>query len=217
MTHRFSSLVRGAAIALGAASVALVGVAAPASATTQGTDTATIDTYTGWDGVSVLHPFGNPQTSTYGQVITVPAGKKKIKTFTYYMATADEASGSGTIKFRGEIYGWDGTKATTPVFESKAQTLDITLGNPDFRAVKINAKRKAKVTAGQQYVLFLSISKDYEDNPSGVLAKWACNYADVLPGGYTVYQNDDGDESQWTSTAWSQIDSFDLAMKARLR
>jgi hypothetical protein len=211
MAHRFSSLVRGAAIACGVASIALVGMPGPANAST---DTATIDTYTSWDGVSYLYPWGNPDTSTYGQVITVPAGKKKLRSFTFYMA---DNTGTGTLTFRGEVYGWDGTKATTQKFESGVKTLSLTAGDPTYKPVKISTGRRTKLTAGSQYVLFLSISKDYEANPPDVLSQWACNYTDVLPGGSTVYLNDAGDESQWTTTPWSQIDTFDMAMKATLR
>lgn len=205
-------IIRRAVVAAGVATLAITAVAGPATAGSIDGDTATIDTYTGWDGVSYLYPFGYPDTSTYGQVITVPAGKTTIDNFTFYLA-AD--AGTGTLTVRGEVYGWDGTKATTKIFQSKAKSVDIDASDPAYYPVKIKSKHKA-VTAGQQIVLFLTISKDWEENPSGVAARWAENYADVLPGAYTVYINDGGDESQWTTASWSQIPDWDFAMKANL-
>jgi hypothetical protein len=206
--------VRRGVAAVGIASLAFVAVAPPAGASTPSSELKTkIDTYSGWDGSSFLFPFGNPQTSNYGQVITIPEGVKKLKNYTFYMASN---SGTGTLTMRGEVYGWDGTKATTKVSQSKKKTLDLTAGDPTYYPVKIKVK-KGKVTPGQQYVIFLSVDKDYEDNPPNVLSQWACNYTDVLPGGSTVYLNSDGDEGQWTTVSWSQIPDFDMAMKATLK
>lgn len=211
----FTSInLRRAIAAGGVAALAFLTVAPSANAATTSQDKkSTIDTYTAWDGVSYLQPFGNPQTSNYGEVITIPAGKTTLKSFTYYMAALGV---SGTMTYRAEVYGWDGAKATSKVYQSKKKTIDITSGDPTNMPVKIKTK-KAKVTAGNQYVLFLTVDKDYEANPSGLTTTWPCNYSDVLPGGYTVYLNSDGDESQWTTTPWSSISSFDMAMKASLK
>jgi hypothetical protein len=200
--------------AVGVASLAFVAIAPTAGASTTSSDKkATIDTYSGWDGVSYLFPFGNPETSNYGQVITIPEGKSKLKSYTFYMAAN---SGTGTLTMRGEVYGWDGTMATTKVAQSKKKTLDLTAGDTTYYPVKIKVK-KGNVSAGSQYVLFLTVDKDYEANPPSLLSQWACNYSDVLPGGSTVYLNSDGDESQWTTVPWSQISTFDMAMKATLK
>lgn len=208
--------VRRVSITFAVAAVAAAGVAGPASAAVDGPDAPTIDTYSGWDGSSYLYPFGAPDTSTYGQVVTVPDGKKKLKYFSFYQATADGYP-SGTILLRGEVYGWDGTKATTEVWESaKAKKLKLTAGDPEFQQVKFKTKG-AKLKPGQQYVMFATISKDYEEQTSGVASKWATNYSDVLPGGYTVYINDTGDEGRWTTEAWSQITTYDFAMKASIK
>ena len=209
-----SSRIRRAVAAAGVASLAVLVVAPPAGASTTSSDKkTTIDTYKGWDGASYLYPFGNPETSNYGQVVTIPAGNKTVKSFTFYMA---DNTGTGTLTMRGEIYGWDGTKATTKVYESKPVTLDITAGDTEYYPVTIKAK-KAKVTPGQQYVLFLTVDKDYEANPANVLSQWAENYSDVYTGGYTVYLNSDGDESQWTTVPWSSISTFDHAFKATFK
>ena len=200
----------------------LVGV--PAAASPTGGGKTVIDTLSGWDGTSSLSPWGTPDTATYGQVVTIPEGDgiacgdppclKRVMKHEKYDISAH--AGTGTMTFRAEIYGWDGTKATTKVFESKPMTLQLTEGDASYKAVTINSKH-AKVMAGQQYVTFLSVSKDYEANPPNLEAQWACNYSDVYAGGSAVYLNDGGDESQWTTQAWSSISTFDMATVITLK
>lgn len=197
----------GAAVA--AALALVLGHAMPASATTTA---VTINTYDDWDGVTFVSEWGHPNTATYGQVITVPAGKKKITSFTFWMACTT----SGTVTYRAEVYGWDGSKATTEAYESKAKTLKLDCFDPDTHPVKTRL-RKAKVTAGSQYVIFLSISKDYEVTDPGASTKWAATASDVYPGGGAVYLNDGGDESQWTTATWGVVFASDFAMKAQLK
>ena len=201
--------VRRTAVAAAVASLALVGGSAvPASAAVDVAKGATIDTYQDWTGGAVGQ-FGNPNSATYGQVITVPAGKKQVKWFTFYMG-GFESTG---LVFRGEVYGWDGTKATNAVWESKPVHFDSSV---DYQAVKFKAK-KAKVKAGQQYVLFASVSKDFEQSVPGAVTNWAATGTDVYDGGVFVYQNNGGDESTWTSQSWQQIGNIDAAMMAQLK
>jgi hypothetical protein len=206
-------LGRGLIAAAAATALFIGGAATPASAT----DTAkkTIDTYTPWGGVTYLQDFGNPDTSTYGQVVTIPNRAKRLKNFTFWMGASTHTS-RGTITMRGELYGWDGTKATTPVWESKPRDLFVDPDGPLFEPVKFKAK-KAKVKPGEQYVIFASVSKDYEVTDPFVTAAWGTNLVDVLPGTYTVFINDTGDESKWTSTAWTIAADYDFAMIAKFK
>jgi hypothetical protein len=180
---------------------------------TAASDAPTFDTYSSWAGDSVIGPFGHPNTTTYGQVITVPAGLKKVEWFTYYMGAGGT---EGTLKVRGEVYGWDGTKATREIAETRVKDVEVTGGDPTFNPVKFKL-RGAKVRPGKQYVLFASISKDYEESDPNVTTNWPVHTTDVLPGGNTVFLNDSGDESQWTSAPWSQITTYDMAFKAKLK
>ena len=69
-------------------------------------------------------PFGYPDTATYGQVITAPADDTQLDSFTFFMAIS-----TGTVVMRGEVYAWDGQKATGPnLFESAPQTVSNTSG-----------------------------------------------------------------------------------------
>jgi hypothetical protein len=198
-----------AVIGIAAISIMAVGPTAGAAA---GKKTK-IDTYKDWPGAPVIQPWGNPDTATYGQTITIPKGNKHLKKFSFFMSAL---ATSGTIRFTGDVYGWDGSKATTEVFESKVKSIDLTAGDPTFKKVTIKTKG-AKVTPGQQYVLFLSVSKTYEQTDPGVMSQWGDLGFDDLAGGNLVFINNGGDESQWTSTSWAQIGTDDMAFQATLK
>src|SRR4051794_37566336 len=46
---------------------------------------AVINTYKVFDGHRVVAPFGFPDTTTYGQTVTIPAGWSAITKVTFYM------------------------------------------------------------------------------------------------------------------------------------
>src|ERR1700722_8326266 len=95
MNHRKSSaLVYVAVLALAAA----IG---PASAH---------DTYRDWDGSQYVADFGCPNTTTYGEVINVPANKHILKDFAFSMQ--NYAGSQGSMVARAEVYAWNGTEAT---------------------------------------------------------------------------------------------------------
>jgi hypothetical protein len=82
---------------------------------------ATINTLKDWNGSQYIFPFGCPSITTYGQVITVPAIKTQLNNFTFAWRNY---SGSGSMVVRGEVYAWDGTKATgASAFESGTRTI----------------------------------------------------------------------------------------------
>jgi hypothetical protein len=197
--------------AIGIAAVAIMAVG-PTAGAAAGKKTK-IDTYKDWPGTPNIQPWGNPDTATYGQTITIPKGNKHIKSFSFYMSAL---AASGTIRFTGDVYGWDGSKATTEVFESKVKSIDLTVGDPTFHTVTIKTKG-AKVKPGQQYVLFLSVSKTYEETDPGVTSAWADLGFDDLAGGNLVFLNNGGDESLWTTQAWAPIPTDDMAFQATLK
>jgi hypothetical protein len=175
-----------------------------------------IDTWSSWDGCCSVGTFGHPDTSTYGQVITIPEGENKLKSVTWYMQAS---LGSGTLTYRSAVYTWDGTKAGEKVAHGKKKTLEVTVGDPEFypTTTKFKKKHKAVVEAGEQYVVFATISLDYEETDPNVSVNWPVHQYgdDVLPGGDFVFINDSGNEALWTTQAWSQI-PFDVAFKATL-
>jgi hypothetical protein len=169
----------------------------------------TINTYKSWDGSQEVVSFGCPNTTTYGQVITVPAGKSKLDKFTFSWIN----SSTGSMKVRGEVYAWDGVKATgSALFESAPRFVSFGDSLFHFETFKPGG---VPVTAGQQYVIFGSIDKNFEQCKNNYILGWAAVADTAYTGGTFVYQNNGGDETQWTTTAWNTF-GIDLAFKAFL-
>lgn len=152
-----------------------------------------------------ISSFGVPNTASYGQTITAPAGSQVITSFTFRVEKLPI-----TDFFRGEIFAWDGTKATgAPLYESLPRTStgealqDITFdtgGTP--------------VTPGAQYVLFMSVSKEFEASAGATARFRALTNDTTYPGGKFVFLNNGTNEGEWTTTAWSSI-AEDLQFRVR--
>jgi hypothetical protein len=171
----------------------------------------TINTFPKWDGVTVVHPFGCADTTTYGQVITIPAGKTHLNK--YGFKWKNDSANLGRMIVRGEVYKWDGSKATGAALSETAPRR-VRFTDSAYHAEAFASG--AAVTAGAQYVIFVSIDKDYEKCTNNYEVDWAAIADDnAYPGGTFVYQNNGGDESQWTATPWSSF-GWDLAFKAYL-
>ncbi len=176
------------------------GASAPALA-------SAINTYGSWDGSSSIVPFGCPNTTTYGQVITIPNGKTHLGKFHFSWINLN----TGSMVVRGEVYAWDGSKATgSALYESKKKTLSFSDGL--FHKVGFKATL-VPVTPGAKYVIFASIDKDFEQCTNNYEFGWGFISSDVYSGGDFVYQNNGGDENQWTLTPWNVIGG-DAAFKA---
>jgi hypothetical protein len=190
--------------------LAVLGASLVLSAPATAFGTTTIDTTAAWDGAQSVFPFGSPDTATAGQVVTVPQTDTVLDRFTFYMSTFGDPA---ELTFRGEVYAWDGTKATGPnLWESSPRTLSV----PDsFTPVTFNTGG-VRLVAGKRYVLFVSLSKDYEQNAPGNQAALGWVSTNVYNGGGFVYFNDSGDESLWTTSPWQRfsVDLDDLAFKA---
>jgi hypothetical protein len=170
---------------------------------------AAISTYKSWNGSSIIEPFGCPNTTTYGQVITIPKSKTHLGKFTFSWINLN----TGSMVMRGEVYAWDGQKATgSALYESRKRTISFSDGL--FHKVTFRANL-VPVTPGAQYVLFGSIDKDYEQCTNNYEVAWGFVGSDVYHGGNFVFQNNGGDESQWTSTPWNDVGA-DAAFKASL-
>jgi hypothetical protein len=160
---------------------------------------ATIDTYTGWPGNSSIYGLGCPNSTVYGTTITVPAKKHHIKKFVFYM---NDGGAIGSMVVRGEIYAWNGTMATGA---NVAETAPVTVDLPDSDWHGITFKfPKNKVKPGSQYVVFASTDKDYEQC-SNYAVSWGGADDGTYPGGTFVYQNNSGDENNWTTQPMNTI------------
>ena len=172
------------------------------------TPAAAISTYKSWDGAQFVYEFGCPNTTTYGQVITIPRTKTHLNKFVFSWANVPGSSGSMVV--RGEVYAWDGSKATgSSLYESSPRTISFN----DSVFHKESFSPALAVTPGGQYVIFASIDKDYEQCTNNYILEWGAVDDSVYTKGTFVFQNNGGDESQWTSSPWSTF-GIDLAFKA---
>ncbi len=203
---RLRALARRVAITGCAAGLAIVALGTVQASAMVNVAKPAINTYKNWDGSTFIHPFGCPNTTTYGQVFT--AGKA---TLTKYTFSWQNYTAPGSMKIRGEVYAWDGSKATGSALYELAKPRSISFQDSLFHYETFKTGG-VPLTVGHQYVVFVSIDKDYEKCKNGYEVAWAWTGADVYPGGNFVYQNNGGDESQWTSSPWTDSGT-DVAFK----
>ena len=167
-----------------------------------------INTYKDWNGTDYVYPFGCSDTTTYGQLITAPS-KNMLKKFSFWWANA---GGSGSMVVRGEVYAWDGSEATgSALWESKPRTISYSDSSFHKETFKPGA---LPLTPGAQYVLFASIAKDYEQCTNNYELVWGDVDDTSYSGGTFVYQNNGGDEFQWTTVPWTTTYGKDAAFIA---
>ncbi len=162
-----------------------------------------IDTTPYWDGVKFIKSFGMPNTASYGQTISLTESAA-LSQFSFFMAVTP------TAVFRGYVFEWDGLKATgTPLFESAPMS---TTQGTNFEEVVFNIPDKIALSAGKQYVLFASTSKDpAQPNSAG---SWGAVFTNTVYNG-GVFLNNGTDPTKWISSTWGTI-AADLAFKATL-
>jgi hypothetical protein len=142
--------------------------------------------------------------ATYGQTVTVPEGYPVLNSFTFLMNLPS------TVKFRGEVYAWDGQKATGKnLFESKTKK---TAGSGSNEPITFDTGGK-KLNPGEQYVLFATTSKAPSGSGNGT---WGFVDPGTYSDGQFVY---DGNTKfkQLTRKPWVGAASFpdsDLGFKA---
>jgi hypothetical protein len=203
-----AGLRRSLVVGVGVAAVSL----APASDALAST---TIGNTPPWNGSPIISGFGYGQpccTATYGQTVTVPATDTRLDSFTFYVQLPTN------LIFRGEVYAWDPTtgnpanntsgNATGPaLYESgPMHTTSYNSGFGPFEPITFNTGG-IPLTAGAQYVLFFTISRDYAANAptAGIPGFAGITATDTYSGGDFVFINNGGDTSQWTTTPWSNL------------
>ncbi len=192
---------------------ALLAAACTAAFTFAGLDASSaknINTYRAWNGTDYVYPFGCADTTTYGQVITVP-NTNTLNKFSFWWANDT----TGSMVVRGEVYAWDGQKATgNAIWESKPKT--ISYGDSSFHKQTFRTG-PLPLTPGAQYVLFASIAKDYAKCTNSYELVWADVDDSTYAAGTFVYQNNGGDSSQWTTVPWSTTYGKDAAIIASFK
>ncbi|MGH9046343.1 MAG: IPT/TIG domain-containing protein [Acidimicrobiales bacterium] len=147
----------------------------------------TIGTLGSWGGVEAIAPFGDPDTATYGQVVTAPSGTLDSFTFELNVPTA--------LVFRAYVYAWNGTEATgSALYEGPNMT---TTEEGAFQPVTVNTGG-ISVTTGEQYVLFFSISKNQvADEGTNLTGPWG-TVGEGYSEGELVYANNGYHPELWT-------------------
>lgn len=157
--------------------------------------------------VNSVTPFGAPDTATYGQTFTVGVDNV-LNGFSLFL----NGRAGPSLDLRGYVAGWDGNKATSILYTSTTRTATATSGMQEF---SFDTGALA-LTAGAQYVLFLSVSE--------LAAQADSSYnmpvtGDDYGGGHFVFFNNGGDFSALTSRQWDcYTDCFiaDAAFRATL-
>ncbi len=153
-----------------------------------------------WD----ITAFGHPDTSTYGQVITAPVNDTKLDSFTFLMNVPN------TVTFRGEVYAWDGAKATGPnLYESAPRT---TSGS-GHQEITFNTG-SVDLVPSQRYILFATVSKDYASSVGS--GGWGGTSSDdAYLGGEFRYMNNGSNYGQLFTQSWNSLStSTDAAFRA---
>ena len=186
---RIKTLLCSAALA--ASSVLL---AAPASAATS------VDTTQPFTGA--WSPFGDPDTSAYGQTFTVGADNV-LDSFSLYLT----GGVTNPVDFRAYIYGWDGSKATgTQLFASSLQSFTGSLyDNPTEFLFSTGG---LGLTTGAQYVAFLFA--DFSGAESTASMPYSGSFgSEQMPGGGFVYYNAGDNFGALTSSTWNKASGDD--------
>lgn len=155
-----------------------------------------------------ISPFGEPDTATYGQTITVPGGDNVLDSYAFWL---NDAVNPDYVDFAAYVMAWDGNKAAGPIlWQSAPQSTTDNGGLDGYEGFTFNTGGVA-LTAGAQYVLFLSAS-DYFDGSMGTsyIPEGATDY----DGGHFVFMNNGSDFSLLTVQNWDQWTWADWAFEA---
>ncbi|MGH2905185.1 MAG: hypothetical protein ACRDKI_00265 [Solirubrobacterales bacterium] len=148
--------------------------------------------------LNFISSYAVPNTATYGQTITSPADpNQKLTSFTFRVENVPN-----TLLSRAEVYAWDdGTSKATgsALYESGIRETDFSIGVTELT---FNTGGIALVPS-TRYVLFLSVSKDFEAS-AGAAGRFRSTDNDTAyPGGTFFYQNNGTSEADWTGSPWS--------------
>ena len=116
---------------------------------------------------------------------------------------------------RAHVYRWDAVNNKVQgasLYESLPRT--IAFANSNFHGQNF-VPPNINVTPGAQYVLFASIDWEYVDCTNSYQLAWGASASDPYSGGAFFYNNDTGNDLQW-SAAWNTFPGYDLAFKAYL-
>ncbi|HEY8832614.1 MAG TPA: hypothetical protein VIM21_08880, partial [Gemmatimonadaceae bacterium] len=107
------------------------------------------------------HPFGAPNTATYGQTFTAPGGTSELNQFTLQLRGSGDGLGN-TIGFYGFVMAWSGDRAAGPVLYQSSLQHGTNSAAPDTYTFNTGG---ISVAPGSIYVAFLNASEYIAANP----------------------------------------------------
>jgi hypothetical protein len=138
------------------------------------------------------HPYGYPNTATYGEVFTAPAAPDThLSSMSFYMGSSYV---QGNIVTGAYVATWTGTRAGTLLYDSGL------FNYPNTGNAKLTWTPNITVTPGQQYVMFLSISKFYGQSQG---ESYVSQGSAITGLNGFVYNNNSGDFNSLFTTNWS--------------
>jgi len=137
------------------------------------------------------HPFGYPNTATYGEVFTTPSSDNILSSFSFFMGSQ---YAPGDIITGAYIATWTGTHAGVLVYDSGS------FDYPNTGDAQLTWNPNVTLNTNSQYVMFLSISKFYGQS-SGEAYVSQGSQINGLNG--FVYNNNSGDFNSLFTTNWS--------------
>jgi len=138
------------------------------------------------------HPFGYPNTATYGETFIAPSnGDNYLQSFSFYMAGPYS---SGDIVLSAYIATWTGTGAGTLLWTSAPVDYPNT-GNAEL-AFNTGG---LQLTAGANYIAFISVSQYYGQS-SGLA--YISGGDGGCPGCAFAYYNNGGDFGSLFTNSW---------------
>jgi hypothetical protein len=153
--------------------------------------------------------FGEPNTATYGQTITVPAVDNVLTSFTFYV---NDYLNTDFVDFEAYVYAWDGSKATGPALFSAGPFSSTNNGGSDgYEAFTINTGNLA-LTPGGSHVLFFSASHLF-DSVNGT-AFFSARNDNPYSGGDFVFSDNGSNFKLLTTNGWEGAEFTDLAFQA---
>ena len=163
-----------------------VGIAVASSAT-PGLAATSIDTTGAF--TSNWHPFGQPDTSAYGETFTV-GSDNVLNSFSLYL----DGQVASTLNFTAYVYAWNGSMITGSALYTSAN--QIFNGSADNSPVECAFNTGSlSLNSGSQYAAFLFAN-------SGGLANMPSSSSDYT-GGNFVYNNAGNNFASLSSTNWS--------------
>lgn len=153
-------------------------------------------TFPGWNGTDTISAFGNPNTSTYGEAITTPAGDGSVSSFSFYL---QESAG---FQFQAFISPWDNSGyALTGSLLFLSSVITATDSNLDLYSIVVPG---AAVTPGTIYMFGITIDNVYAADTGLTGVMGGDLEADGNSTYYFAWSNDGGDfslaYSDWNNT-----------------